>query len=260
MSATKKLKEWTEDRVIDLLRARYKGQAWAFLPKVRNGTGYQLSARTADALAMSLWPSRGLHLYGFEVKVSRSDWLREINDPEKAEDIFGFCDFWYVVAPEGIVERDELPKTWGLMEITGKGLQETVSGPKLTPKPVDSLFLASLLRKVTENMAADQQLEEARQRGVKDGIEVGKQEVAREIEYAEEKRKKAEERVETFEKVTGLHFNSWRPTEATANAVKAVISGEEASLLDRLKRLRNDISGLLESCDRVIGRKEQVNP
>src|SRR5579872_7207544 len=149
MCALKKPREWTEERVIDLLRARYKGNAWAFLPKVRNGTGWKRSARTADAIAMSLWPSRGLHLYGFEVKVDRGDWLRELNDPAKAEDIFAFCDFWYVVAPAGIVERAELPKTWGLMEIE-KDLRETVTAPHLTAKPVDNLFLASLLRKVTE--------------------------------------------------------------------------------------------------------------
>lgn len=257
MSTLKKPREWTEERVTDLLRIRYKGSAWAFLPKVRNGTGWRRSARTADALAMSLWPSRGLHLYGFEIKVDRSDWLRELNDPEKAEDIFGFCDFWYIVAPAGIVNHDEMPKTWGLLEIGGKGLREAVTPPKLTPKPVDSLFLASLLRKVTENMASDQQMEEARQRGVKDGIEEGKHQTAREIGYAEDKRQKAEERVETFERVTGLSFDNWKPTAETAAAVKAVLCGEDKRIISRLTRIRDEIKDLLEQVDKSIEFKEK---
>lgn len=253
----KKPREWTEERVTDLLRIRYKGNAWAFLPKVRNGTGWRRSARTADALAMSLWPSRGLHLYGFEIKVDRSDWLRELTDPEKAEDIFGFCDYWYIVAPAGIVNRDEMPKTWGLLEINGNGLQEAVTPPKLTPKPVDSLFLASLLRKVTENMASDQQIEEARQRGVKDGIEQGMQQSEREKGYEEEKRKKAEERVETFEQVTGLHFDSWKPTAEVAAAVKAVLCGEDKRIISRLTRIRGEIKDLLDQVDKSIEFKEK---
>jgi hypothetical protein len=173
MNTPKKSREWTEAKVTDLLAARYKGTAWAFLPKVRNGTGWRRAARTADAIAMSLWPSRGLHIYGFEVKVERSDWLRELNDPQKAEDVFGFCDFWFVAAPQGVVNAAELPKTWGLLEIDGRGLRVTVDAPLLQPAPVDRLFLASLLRKVTENMAAESQLAEARKRGNAEGYEEG---------------------------------------------------------------------------------------
>lgn len=60
-----------------LLRERYQGRDWAFLLQVPDGTGMAKS-RTADALAMGLWPSKGLNLHGFEVKASRSDWLAEL--------------------------------------------------------------------------------------------------------------------------------------------------------------------------------------
>jgi len=81
----------TEADVLDALRYRHRPPAWAFLEKVRNGTGYQRDARTADAIAMSVWPSRGLTLHGFEVKVVRGDWLRELRDPEKADEFFKYC-------------------------------------------------------------------------------------------------------------------------------------------------------------------------
>ena len=45
-----------------------------------------------------VWPSRGLYLHGFEIKVHRNDWLRELKNPAKAEEIAGYCHFWWVVA------------------------------------------------------------------------------------------------------------------------------------------------------------------
>ena len=72
-----KEKVYTEDGLCKLLRYRFCQPEWAFLSQVRNGTGYLRTTRTADALAMSLWPSRGLHLYGFEIKVRKSDWKKD---------------------------------------------------------------------------------------------------------------------------------------------------------------------------------------
>jgi hypothetical protein len=59
-----------------LLAARYCAPAWAIFYEVANATGAN-GSRYADAVAMSLYPSRGLELHGFEVKKSRWDWVRE---------------------------------------------------------------------------------------------------------------------------------------------------------------------------------------
>lgn len=139
------------DELMAALAARYCRPAWAFLPEVRNGTGYQREPRTADAMAMSLWPSRGLELHGFEVKASRADWLGELKNPAKAEEIAAFCDrWWLVVGDKEIVKPAELPPTWGLMIPRGTGLIAVTEAPKLDATPLDRLFVASLLRKVTE--------------------------------------------------------------------------------------------------------------
>ena len=58
------------DVTVDLerrLRTRYQAPAYAYLPQVGDSTGYSVH-RHADAIVMSLWPSRGLHLMGFEIK------------------------------------------------------------------------------------------------------------------------------------------------------------------------------------------------
>ena len=63
-------------------------------------------------------------LHGHEVKVSRSDWLTELRDPEKAEAFRSYCDFWWLVVSEkSIVKVGELPIGWGLMVAVGDSVR-----------------------------------------------------------------------------------------------------------------------------------------
>ena len=77
----------TASAIINALAAKFKAPEYAFLTEVRNSVGFSSKVRTADAMAMSLWPSRGLYMTGFEVKVSRADWKKELEQPEKAEEL-----------------------------------------------------------------------------------------------------------------------------------------------------------------------------
>lgn len=75
-----------------------------------------LGSRRADALYVGFFVSRGKRLTGFEIKVARSDWLAELDQPAKAEAWHPHCHAWYVVAPDtDIVRPEELPDGWGLM-------------------------------------------------------------------------------------------------------------------------------------------------
>ena len=128
-----------------LLRDRYPKQSYALFFEVQSATAYQGRQR-ADALAMGLWPSRGLDVIGFEFKANRSDWLRELKSPDKAEEIFQFCDYWYLVADEHTAHIDEIPTTWGWLRPGEKGLREAKAAPKLAAKALCREFVASLLR------------------------------------------------------------------------------------------------------------------
>lgn len=75
----KNIKTYTAGDIEKLLRNRYSPPEYAFLPQVRNQTGYSRQIRTADALVMSLYPSRGLYLSGFEIKINKSDLKNEIS-------------------------------------------------------------------------------------------------------------------------------------------------------------------------------------
>jgi hypothetical protein len=147
----------TEAHVLEALRRRYaarygNGPRWAFVPHARNGAAWGdhvhgRPLRTVDALAVALWPSDGLEIVGHEVKVRRSDWLREVADPSKADGWRRYCDRWYVVAAPGVVRAGELPEGWGGM-VAGEGgfVRTVVSAPPLDPEPLPRSALVALVR------------------------------------------------------------------------------------------------------------------
>lgn len=190
--------------VIELLRTRYAAPAWAFLEQVANGTGFAAD-RHVDAIAMGVWPSRGLELIGFEVKVSRNDWRRELRKPDKAEPIAARMDRFYVVAPADVVPRDEVPSAWGLIEVVGgKKLIERKPAEKLEPKPLDHLFLAAILRKAAAASPTLEMQAEARRQA--------HDEVEQDLDHRVEQRTyglqseldRLRERVQAFEARTGI--------------------------------------------------------
>ena len=138
------------NELLELLALEYPSPNLAFIREFRGGTGWGRDSR-ADAIGMHLWPSMGLELIGFELKVSRSDWLHELKNSSKAEPIKQFCDKWYLVVSDLKIIKyaDELPKDWGLMFAENEKILTMIEAPKLEPKPIDKLFLASLMRRAT---------------------------------------------------------------------------------------------------------------
>lgn len=140
--------------LVELLRNyRFGPGDWAFLTDVPNSTGYA-QRRTCDALAMNLWPSTGLELHGFELKVSRNDWVRELRQPDKATELKRFCDRWWLVAGDDTVcpNARDLPTSWGLIVARNGNLVIDYPAPKLTPEPLERGFVAALVRKVARLM------------------------------------------------------------------------------------------------------------
>lgn len=137
--------------MIDLIRKRHEGPAWVVVPEVPNGTGSNVSRR-ADAIALGLWPSRGYEIHGYEVKVSRGDVRKELNDPSKADAVGRFCDYWWLVVEDlSIIDGLVVPSTWGILAPKLGVLRVHRKAPKLKAAPVTRSFVAALTRKVTES-------------------------------------------------------------------------------------------------------------
>lgn len=213
----KPLTDLGESDLLDRLTVKFPSPEWAFMPHVSDGTGGYKS-RTADAIAMNLWPSRGLEIHGFEVKVYRSDWVRELRDPAKADAIAKYCDrWWLVVGDKGILEPGELPATWGLMIPFGRGLRAMVTPQKLTAAEPDRTFLAAILRRVAETKTPQAKIDAAYQQA--------REELKKEFEEAKNYRlKELQGRVNDFEKASGLKINNaWNAGEI-GEAVKEVLA------------------------------------
>lgn len=50
---------------------------------------------------------------GYEIKISRADFLAD----KKWQEYLKYCTFFYFIAPEGIIKKEELPENVGLIEI-----------------------------------------------------------------------------------------------------------------------------------------------
>ncbi|SBS73848.1 Gp62 [uncultured Mycobacterium sp.] len=85
-----------------------------FLPEVGwNGQG---GFRRCDALYVGFTSTSGRILVGHELKVSRADWLHELDQMDKADQWADEChEWWLVVGDPAIVHPGELPAGWGLM-------------------------------------------------------------------------------------------------------------------------------------------------
>jgi hypothetical protein len=161
--------KWTERMMLDLIHARYtkakggNGPRYVVAEHVRNEggfgswnaehfrrTGRRSTLRTVDALAIDLWPSTGHLIHGFEVKVSRSDWLTELKDPEKAEAFKPYCDHWWLVVPDASIVRDDLPEGWGMLAVGNGGLRIRKRAPKLDRQPMPLGMTAAWLRAVSK--------------------------------------------------------------------------------------------------------------
>lgn len=127
------------------LMKHFAPPGWRVFFEVSSDTGAR-ATRRIDALACGIWPSNGYEFVGIEIKVSHSDWQREMADPSKAQDLMRFCNRWYLAAPKGMVKPDELPATWGLLSFDGTKLQTVVKAPKLNPEPLEVGFVMAVLR------------------------------------------------------------------------------------------------------------------
>ncbi len=260
-----------ESQVFAALQKRYPSAAWALFPQVRNGTGFTRRVdRTADAIAMGLWPSRGLEVIGFEIKVRRSDWLLELRSPAKADAIASYCDTWYlVVGDAGIVELDEVPQAWGLLVPQGQAGLKVAKKPDAdgaAAKPLDRLFIASLLKAAAKGQhAVDEQRrlseiagtagQASYERGVENGKEQAQYEIGRmKLELDTLKRCRKE-----FEEASGVDVGQYGGRRM-GQAVKTVLAGGVDGYMKQLRQIRAQAQQIEASVTSVVEESEfEVN-
>lgn len=135
--------------IFTILKGRFPEHEYALMREVRDKAGFSAS-RSADYIAVNLYPSRGLAINGIELKSHRGDWLGELKNPRKAENIFQYCDyFWLLTSDDKVAKLEEIPKSWGWLNIKGERIYTIKQAPTLKPKAVSRHFMCAMLKRAS---------------------------------------------------------------------------------------------------------------
>lgn len=147
----------TAEDLVKLIRQRYPlerpngYQTHVVLEQVPNATGWHAN-HWIDVAVFDMWPSKGLLRSAFEIKVSRSDFIRELQQPSKHKWVLeSFHHFWFV-APQDVIQLEELPVNVGWMCPRGNKLvikRHAVQNPN--PK-LDDVLLAAFMRAASKEI------------------------------------------------------------------------------------------------------------
>lgn len=139
---------------------------WVFVPRLRVGAGFgqvfrwrdrtlaeqvpnplERVEQTIDAWAMDLWPSHNFRKFAYEVKVSRQDFFREVEHPEKREAAVLLSNYFFFVTPPGLVSVLEVPGDCGLLYITSDRCYTAKAAPRHQGPDPTWAFISSVLRR-----------------------------------------------------------------------------------------------------------------
>ncbi|MFN0195467.1 MAG: hypothetical protein ACKVT0_01875, partial [Planctomycetaceae bacterium] len=231
--------------------------AWALVTEVPNGTSVH-KVRSLDAMALGCWKSGGLEVLGFEIKVSRSDWMRELQDPSKSTVFTRYCHRFFVVAPKGVVEIGELPREWGLIVATEKTLTIKSAASLSQPDPLPLNMMAALLRRVLTVDDREQRNTEAFRLGYDDA----KQRHDHYLKTATDALASLKKRVEDFERESGVavcqnHGKMVRDRNEIIDQFAAFTRTPQRSRYE-IRQVKNQLQGMkfhaedgLERCDQL---------
>jgi hypothetical protein len=236
------------------------------------------SGRKLDVVVVSVWKSRGYALDGVEIKVSMSDWKRELEGyvakdrwgherqqggPDKADWWWNHVDRFWIAAPAKIATKikPQLPPTWGLLAVETKGcrvlVQPTVNPDRemfTWPEIVGLLratagFGSTALAKAREDGRAAAMAEIERR-----GIPTDDEAAAARLRSAEHERDRLRAAIAAFEEASGVHISEWeyeaRQVGRLVKIVRAArgVSGPE-QLDQELNRKVADLAKLARDLD-----------
>jgi len=99
-----------------------RGDTWVCFEEFRIEAGFgYIAEKRIDLFAMHCHPSKKLERVAYEVKISRTDFTRELQKPTKRWAGFMFSNRFYFAAPAGLIKPKEVPTECGLVEVHDDG-------------------------------------------------------------------------------------------------------------------------------------------
>jgi hypothetical protein len=240
-----------------------------FLFDVPNIVGLN-SSRRCDGVAVGMWQSSGRLIQGFEVKASRSDWLREVKDVTKADPFIEQCDRWWLVTGHiSIAKPEEIPESWGWMVATKTGLriQRPAKPLPQTDVVIKRLWAFALIRRAAERSDPNStEFQVMLKKATDEAMQREKERADREIARAQPAYDALRKKVETFERESGMKLEDWRLGNVGRLARRLTSLDNYSSASTTLKRLiqgldslKANAKGVLEAldCPALTGEDEE---
>lgn len=254
----------TAREIYKLLQKRFDDRMqWLCAGEVADKTGF--GNRRLDFVAVNCYESNGCAVHAFEIKISKSDLRKELENPQKHNIFFENIDTYSIVAPDYVLDAEYkgmIPHKWGIYVVSTRIVKDEKSGEKkeerfikVARKPIPfhdesditmkRSFAISLLRALrnqnAERMCLNELLKEQYEKGRADA------ESGFNYHYKEMKRKLEEEEWK-FQFVENLHlYTRQRANEAYEKIVTMLRMHGEISYLERnIKRLEESLSTLTE--------------
>lgn len=188
-----------------LLHAKYDDtRRYAVAEEVGNKTGYQ--QRRLDMVVADVYESNGYAIEGIEIKVSKADLRRELQDSTKHNIFFSDLDYYSLAAPADIIDKDIIPKHWGIYaarqsEDGGWSLRTIRKPLSLHDEgisKIDKEFFACLARALSCQSPTKSQITAAERRGEVKGAKKERQKSSFTV-------RKAEQNIERLEELERLY-------------------------------------------------------
>jgi hypothetical protein len=220
-----------------------------------------------DALYFGFTRSRGCLLQGHELKVSRSDWLHELDQPHKADWWHRHTHQWWIVVPDlTIAKPEELPEGWGLMVVnprTKTRLDIVVKAEK-RQAVIDFGLLFEMSKKLdTMRLLGERAAYDKARSEVRPQVQA---EANRAQEHILERALAAEQKLVELEAMTGLLFAGdwWRNKElervdgATAATLIRQFCQGEAARHRIIEHSTRTLAGIANQAKAIVKEAEEV--
>lgn len=166
-------------KVLKFHYSRSSGE-WVMLFELCTRTGgavvsryHALGENYIDAFAFNCWPSKNYCKEAFEIKVSRQDFKNELKQPSKNLLATIFSNKFYFVTPQGMLNKGEIPRGSGLIEVKDTGeMFYAVKAPETEAVPMPNSMLMSALRNALKS-----DVDATFKQGYDSGVVAGRQEV-----------------------------------------------------------------------------------
>lgn len=174
MSDSKKI---TADDIYRLLAQKYSStREWAIAGEVQRTTGW--SDRRYDFVAMNCFASNGYRIEVVEIKVSKPDLRRELEEPEKHNVVFENIDYYSLAAPADIIDMAIIPPKWGVYAVKDGKLitkRKPLALHDEADRRIKRSFAASFLRAAISQNIEKRTLAKELQKKFDEGYERGKE-------------------------------------------------------------------------------------